>query len=279
MHGTPATEQERERAHPSQRRCRCTDTVRVHTSPEQQHLMHWHLNLFSTLNFCRSHITRHQTSPQSASTLSVSQPLFFVHIVSDIIPSFFDPEFAHFAHRARLQPIFKMPGGKGKSSGGKSSGGKTSAEGHNNKKQQSHSARAGLQVRRPCALHFFFQFCSVVLPRGRDLTNRGAAPRCHVLCRGFSTRHQLSSSRPATNWPSFASSGKRRLLACATRMQARLSMRQTRSPARAMSSVQDLAPPCAQTPPCPTGSSAVARSRYEPLHADPLSKTVPLRSR
>jgi len=38
-----------------------------------------------------------------------------------------------------------MPGGKGKSSGGKSSGGKTSVEGH--KKQQSHSARAGLQVR------------------------------------------------------------------------------------------------------------------------------------
>lgn len=39
-----------------------------------------------------------------------------------------------------------MPGGKGKSSGGKSSGGKTSAEGP--KKQQSHSARAGLQVSR-----------------------------------------------------------------------------------------------------------------------------------
>ncbi|OAA69865.1 Histone H2A [Cordyceps fumosorosea ARSEF 2679] len=40
-----------------------------------------------------------------------------------------------------------MPGGKGKSSGGKSSGGKTSGvEGQ--KKQQSHSARAGLQF--PC---------------------------------------------------------------------------------------------------------------------------------
>ena len=38
-----------------------------------------------------------------------------------------------------------MPGGKGKSAGGKSSGGKTSVEG--SKKQQSHSARAGLQVR------------------------------------------------------------------------------------------------------------------------------------
>ncbi|KAM0480261.1 hypothetical protein ACHAPE_009200 [Trichoderma viride] len=40
-----------------------------------------------------------------------------------------------------------MAGGKGKSSGGKSSGGKTSADGAN-KKQQSHSARAGLQF--PC---------------------------------------------------------------------------------------------------------------------------------
>lgn len=37
-----------------------------------------------------------------------------------------------------------MAGGKGKSSGGKTSGGKTNAEGP--KKQQSHSARAGLQV-------------------------------------------------------------------------------------------------------------------------------------
>jgi len=40
-----------------------------------------------------------------------------------------------------------MAGGKGKSSGGKSSGGKTSAA-EGPKKQQSHSARAGLQVCR-----------------------------------------------------------------------------------------------------------------------------------
>ncbi|KAI9163102.1 Histone H2A.Z [Paramyrothecium foliicola] len=46
----------------------------------------------------------------------------------------------------RSRIIAAMPGGKGKSSGGKSSGGKTSAEGA--KKQQSHSARAGLQF--PC---------------------------------------------------------------------------------------------------------------------------------
>ena len=37
-----------------------------------------------------------------------------------------------------------MAGGKGKSSGGKSSGGKVGADG--NKKQQSHSSKAGLQV-------------------------------------------------------------------------------------------------------------------------------------
>ena len=48
-----------------------------------------------------------------------------------------------------------MPGGKGKSSGGKSSGGKTSAGAEAQKKQMSHSERAGLQVR---CLHR----CSVV---------------------------------------------------------------------------------------------------------------------
>jgi histone H2A len=37
-----------------------------------------------------------------------------------------------------------MAGGKGKSSGGKSSGGKVGVDG--NKKQQSHSSKAGLQV-------------------------------------------------------------------------------------------------------------------------------------
>lgn len=49
-----------------------------------------------------------------------------------------------------------MAGGKGKSSGGKSSGGKTSGV-DGPKKQQSHSARAGLQVcqvRQTGTLHF-----------------------------------------------------------------------------------------------------------------------------
>ncbi|KAK5992048.1 Histone H2A.Z [Cladobotryum mycophilum] len=44
-----------------------------------------------------------------------------------------------------------MAGGKGKSSGGKSSGGKTSVEGP--KKQQSHSARAGLQRYERMRIH------------------------------------------------------------------------------------------------------------------------------
>lgn len=46
-----------------------------------------------------------------------------------------------------------MAGGKGKSSGGKSSGGKTSAA-EGPKKQQSHSARAGLQVRSDHIVNF-----------------------------------------------------------------------------------------------------------------------------
>lgn len=56
----------------------------------------------------------------------------------------------HFSSASRVFPIpnqsiIIMAGGKGKSAGGKSSGGKTSAA-EGPKKQQSHSARAGLQV-------------------------------------------------------------------------------------------------------------------------------------
>src|SRR3569833_318499 len=57
-----------------------------------------------------------------------------------------------------------MPGGKGKTYGGKSSGGKTSAA-DGSKKQQSHSARAGLQVScvglvlRFCQRGFLFTWC------------------------------------------------------------------------------------------------------------------------
>jgi hypothetical protein len=47
-----------------------------------------------------------------------------------------------------------MPGGKGKSSGGKSSGGKVGADG--NKKQQSHSSKAGLQVSNAQTAIWFF---------------------------------------------------------------------------------------------------------------------------
>jgi hypothetical protein len=61
-----------------------------------------------------------------------------------------------------------MAGGKGKSAGGKSSGGKTSAAAEGPKKQQSHSARAGLQVRIDCIepqsidSHLHISFCSAI---------------------------------------------------------------------------------------------------------------------
>ncbi|KND94277.1 Histone H2A.Z [Tolypocladium ophioglossoides CBS 100239] len=102
--------------------------------------------------------------------------------------------------QTRFETSAKMPGGKGKSSGGKSSGGKTSAEGH--KKQQSHSARAGLQVRRrsvdgnsgreamlPCSR--VPATCAIRLPSHRD-----AAPR-HTL--RILTRHGLFRARVAAH--------------------------------------------------------------------------------
>lgn len=77
-----------------------------------------------------------------------------------------------------------MPGGKGKSSGGKSSGGKTSgADGQ--KKQQSHSARAGLQVspfvflQSPAALrNLQSAFLSLCRPPGTSRAR--AAPRANT---------------------------------------------------------------------------------------------------
>ena len=60
--------------------------------------------------------------------------------------TFFSSSFRTLSPRALVHRIPTMAGGKGKSSGGKSSGGKTSGV-DGSKKQQSHSARAGLQVR------------------------------------------------------------------------------------------------------------------------------------
>ena len=60
--------------------------------------------------------------------------------------TFFSSSFRTLSPRALVHRIPTMAGGKGKSSGGKSSGGKTSGV-DGAKKQQSHSARAGLQVR------------------------------------------------------------------------------------------------------------------------------------
>ena len=68
-----------------------------------------------------------------------------------------------------------MAGGKGKSSGGKSSGGKTSAEG--NKKQQSHSARAGLQVRCATGSSPLGFPSSLGVPRRRSITPIHDTPR------------------------------------------------------------------------------------------------------
>lgn len=63
---------------------------------------------------------------------------------------------------AQPQISTKMAGGKGKSAGGKSSGGKTS--GDLPKKQQSHSARAGLQVSSRPPNHALYFFC-LFIPR------------------------------------------------------------------------------------------------------------------
>lgn len=67
-----------------------------------------------------------------------------------------------------------MAGGKGKSSGGKSSGGKTSAT-EGQKKQQSHSARAGLQVRKKIVQSAFLHHVVITVvdsldPFARDPT-------------------------------------------------------------------------------------------------------------
>lgn len=69
-----------------------------------------------------------------------------------------------------------MAGGKGKSSGGKSSGGKTSAN-DGPKKQQSHSARAGLQV---SFVLFFFFFSSLfgTLRSDAPMTGHPSTGRC-----------------------------------------------------------------------------------------------------
>lgn len=63
-----------------------------------------------------------------------------------------------------------MPGGKGKSSGGKSSGGKTSVDGP--KKQTSHSARAGLQVRFCNYRRFFTRRFARIVCRSVNLCAR-----------------------------------------------------------------------------------------------------------
>lgn len=98
----------------------------------------------------------HFSSPNpnypSTSTVYSAPSIKFEHrsiLDSNFLPSFFEPRTRnhHPAHAHFTETSSTMAGGKGKSSGGKSSGGKTSAA-EGPKKQQSHSARAGLQVCR-----------------------------------------------------------------------------------------------------------------------------------
>lgn len=86
-----------------------------------------------------------------------------------------------------------MAGGKGKSSGGKSSGGKTAVDGP--KKQQSHSARAGLQVRYS-HFHYWRQFI-LALPcpaLSRLVVDRSASPD-HCPSPGSLQRKTCTRSR------------------------------------------------------------------------------------
>lgn len=102
----------------------------------------------------RSLLPPNKTNPShrfSSSILTVDHPIFFLHVPHHHLHIFFlstiivdNNLFSSFSHTTAKHKS-KMAGGKGKSSGGKSSGGKTSAA-EGPKKQQSHSARAGLQV-------------------------------------------------------------------------------------------------------------------------------------
>lgn len=120
-------------------------TPRHHQPPPQhRHRIPYPTSIFPT------------TPPESsivASSSSTAPAQFFAPI--DLDDFFLDlvPEPTPRIH----QQSSTMAGGKGKSSGGKSSGGKTSAN-DSPKKQQSHSARAGLQV---SSLAFFFFFSSL----------------------------------------------------------------------------------------------------------------------
>ena len=131
-------------------RCCCTPLLPLHeTRPpgelqhgkQQQHWIHP-----PQLNFCH---TTSSPPPQSSTTVRTQPTCITIARIFELESTrrrlnrrFFDDASSD---PKLLTLASKMPGGKGKSSGGKSSGGKTSVEGH--KKQQSHSARAGLQVR------------------------------------------------------------------------------------------------------------------------------------
>ena len=125
-----------------------------------------------------------------------SFPLRIYTVTSQLIPDL-RRVFDLVSTSNRISKRFEtMAGGKGKSSGGKSSGGKTSVDGP--KKQQSHSARAGLQVRCKCPDEVFSfrvgrRQCHATLSTLSALSSTLLdAPRCGA--RSHTTINQLSIS-------------------------------------------------------------------------------------
>lgn len=87
-----------------------------------------------------------------------------------------------------------MAGGKGKSSGGKSSGGKTSAA-EVPKKQQSHSARAGLQVRKFTSRRFSSLLAALIPSTTREpIPDASSTPSSHASADAFCTHPRAYGS-------------------------------------------------------------------------------------
>ncbi len=90
----------------------------------------------------RYHRTHPQSPPNRSSKTVLSRNQHQPRVSLNRYPPIFYCSFSPL-DPAHSSPATAMAGGKGKSSGGKSSGGKTGERGP--KKQQSHSARAGLR--------------------------------------------------------------------------------------------------------------------------------------
>ncbi len=129
----------------------------------------------------------HNNKTRGASRINSRNPAFLPfcsHLINSTSASFAPKHNATRISNNFLSPSINnktMAGGKGKSSGGKSSGGKTSVDGP--KKQQSHSARAGLQVRM-IVRYFgcFYGLCAGIVA----FDDFGAS--CRVLCCAYLRR-------------------------------------------------------------------------------------------